>query len=107
MDFDEAHKANMQAGFPSKLTDYTASGLPLLICGPSYCSAVLWALDNPGVAEVVTDASQNSLTRAVEQLVNNPNHRFQIATEALKKGRKYFSHPVIIEQFYRSIRMTF
>src|SRR5262249_28092158 len=36
--------------FPSKLTDYTAAGLPILVWGPRYSSAARWALNNPGAA---------------------------------------------------------
>src|SRR5207253_6403 len=44
MSFDAADRANVQLSFPSKLADYTAAGLPLLIQGPDYCSGVRWAV---------------------------------------------------------------
>ncbi len=53
MSFDPSDRANMELSFPSKLTDYTAAGLPLLIRGPAWCSAVRWAKENSGVAEVI------------------------------------------------------
>src|SRR6202012_52241 len=34
MSFDAADRANMEISFPSKLTDSTVPGLPLLIFGP-------------------------------------------------------------------------
>ena len=46
MSFDRQDRANMELSFPSKLADYTAAGLPLLICGPPYCSATRWAKEN-------------------------------------------------------------
>ncbi|HEX5966296.1 MAG TPA: glycosyltransferase, partial [Pyrinomonadaceae bacterium] len=53
MSFDARDRSNMEIAFPSKLADCTAIGVPLLIYGPSYCSAVQWARENSGVAEVV------------------------------------------------------
>jgi hypothetical protein len=53
MDFEE-HSLAMEINFPSKLTDCTSTGLPLLICGPPNCSAVRWAKENPGVAKLWT-----------------------------------------------------
>jgi hypothetical protein len=53
MSFEASDSSNMELAFPSKLADCTAVGLPLLIYGPPYCSAVRWATENAGVAEVV------------------------------------------------------
>ena len=55
MAFDaEGADYNMRVSFPSKLVDYTAAGLPLLVWGPAYCSAVRWAQLHAPVADVVT-----------------------------------------------------
>src|SRR5205823_2611554 len=43
MAFDTVARDNMIVSFPSKLADCTAVGLPILIYGPPYCSAVRWA----------------------------------------------------------------
>ncbi|HET6370204.1 MAG TPA: glycosyltransferase, partial [Nitrospiria bacterium] len=40
MSFAECHGPNMKLSFPSKLADYTATGLPILIWAPPYSSAV-------------------------------------------------------------------
>src|SRR6185436_15691424 len=68
------HDANMRLSFPSKLTDYTAAGLPILICGPEYCSAVRWARENAPVAEVVTSPSPELLGEAIGRLASR-EHR--------------------------------
>ena len=102
MDFDIAHKSNMQAGFPSKLTDYTAIGLPLLICGPPYCSAVRWAKENPGTAEVVSEFNLEVIAKAVSRL-ENPDHRLSLASKVLAKGREFFSHSEVVNLFYAAL----
>ena len=53
MSFEACDRSNMEIAFPSKLADCTAVGVPLVIYGPEYCSAVRWARENAGVAEVV------------------------------------------------------
>ena len=68
MSFAAEDRSNMRMSFPSKLTDYTAVGLPLLICGPADCSAVRWAQANDGVAEVVTSEDAAAMRAAVDRL---------------------------------------
>jgi hypothetical protein len=92
MSFAHQDRQNMEISFPSKLTDYTLTGLPLLIAGPNYCSAVRWAKENPGVAEVVETAGDGLLQRAVDRLVKDAAYRQQLAARALEVGRTYFSH---------------
>jgi glycosyltransferase involved in cell wall biosynthesis len=101
MSFAAADRANMEMAFPSKLADYTASGVPLLIYGPSYCSAVAWARENPGVAEVVE--AEPDLTSAIERLANNPDHRIALGKRALDTGREYFSYACVQQRFHRSL----
>lgn len=101
MSFDESDRANMELAFPSKLADYTATGVPLLIYGPSYCSAVAWAHENPGVAEVVE--AETDLRGAIAKLANNPDHRLSLGKRALDTGREYFSHERVQQHFYQSL----
>ena len=92
MSFSQLHASNMKLSFPSKLTDYTAVGVPLLICGPAYSSAVRWARENAGVAEVVDVADPAELLAAVDRLARDPGHRFRLAAQALEVGERMFSH---------------
>ncbi|HKG48381.1 MAG TPA: glycosyltransferase [Pyrinomonadaceae bacterium] len=103
MSFDASDRANMEMAFPSKLADYTATGVPLLIYGPSYCSAVAWARENPGVAEIVE--AEPDLATAVAKLANNPDHRLSLGKRALDTGREYFTHARVQQIFYQSLSM--
>jgi len=91
MSFGESARVNMRLSFPSKLADYTEMGLPLLIYGPKYCSAVQWARKHPGVAEVVDTENDEELLQAVKRL-SDPRTRDTLAEEALRIGDLYFSH---------------
>ncbi|HYK22364.1 MAG TPA: glycosyltransferase [Pyrinomonadaceae bacterium] len=101
MSFDSRDCVNMQMAFPSKLADCTAAGLPLLIYGPHYCSAVAWARENSGVAEVVEN--EDTLSQAVHRLANDAEHRIALATRALEVGRAYFSHDRVQQIFIRAL----
>ena len=92
MSFAASDRANMEISFPSKLTDYTAVGLPMLVFGPAYCSAVRWARENRGVAEVVDTDDPVALDGAIRRLSNSPEHRVRLATAALTIGERFFSH---------------
>ncbi len=91
MSFAPEDRPNMQFSFPSKLTDYTAIALPLLIVGPPYCSAVQWAHDNPGVAETVTSEEPTALMTAIGRLAADPAHRWRLAENAKAIGDRLFS----------------
>jgi hypothetical protein len=91
MKFGEDASVNARISFPSKLADYTEMGLPLLIRGPEYCSAVQWARKNPGVAEVVGTEDEGELLEGIKRL-SNPDTRRSLAEEALRIGELYFSH---------------
>jgi glycosyltransferase involved in cell wall biosynthesis len=90
MSFATADRPNMEISFPSKLTDYTAAGLPLLIHGPEYCSAVRWARENVGVAEVVAEEGTTRLAEAVARLAKEPTRRVELGARALRVGQRYF-----------------
>jgi hypothetical protein len=103
MSFDQDERPNMEMSFPSKLTDYTGIGLPLLIWGPSYCSAVRWARDNLEVAEVVETKESTNLLYSIKKLTENLEYRRKLANNALIMGFNYFSHSNVIRQFYQSL----
>jgi hypothetical protein len=103
MSFDAHDRPNMELSFPSKLTDYTAAGLPLLVCGPTYCSAVRWVREHPGMAEFIETEDSAPLQDALRRLVENEQHRFQLATRALELGGKVFSHAAIQQTFHHAL----
>lgn len=103
MSFEETDRNNMQIGFPSKLTDYTAIGVPLMIHGPAYCSAVCWALENRGVAEVVTADSTAAIGDAISRLAAEPTYRLDLGRRALEVGETYFSHRAASSVFMHAL----
>jgi glycosyltransferase involved in cell wall biosynthesis len=103
MSFDAADTGNMSRSFPSKLADFTAVGLPILIAGPPYCSAVGWANANPGVALVVTRADGDDLAEAVTRLASDALLREDLARAALRVGGESFSHERGQQKFFAAL----
>jgi glycosyltransferase involved in cell wall biosynthesis len=101
MSFDESERANMEMAFPSKLADYTATGIPLVVYGPAYCSAVTWARENHGAAETVE--SELDLANAITRLAHDPAHRISVGRRALDVGREYFMHERARQVFHQAL----
>ena len=102
MSFHPNDLQNMRLGFPSKLADYTLTGLPSLIWGPADCSAVRWERENPGVAEVVEQEDEVALEAAVQRLTSS-EHRNRLGSVALHKGSEFFSHDAALTTFYETL----
>lgn len=90
MSFAPEDALAMSLNFPSKLTDYTAAGLPILIWGPKESSAVRWAEAEPSVALVSIDPNVDALRACVEKLKNDSELKWRLGRAALEVGRKYF-----------------
>jgi hypothetical protein len=103
MSYREQDRPNAEVSFPSKLADCTAVGLPLIVDGPEYCSAVRWARENPGVAEVITDESVDALAEAVSRLLEDSAHRLRLAKEAICRGQQYFGFNRAVSILYSNL----
>ena len=90
MGFDERERDNMTVSFPSKLADYTATGLPLLIYGPEYSSAVRWARLQHDVAEVVDAPGADQLRVALKRLRSDAVRRNELSAKAVDAGQRCF-----------------
>jgi hypothetical protein len=87
MSFDAAHRG---LSFPSKLTDYTAAGLPLLIYAPPDSAAVRWAREQGEAAEIVERAGSSGLRTALERLRADTPRRGLLAASAVMAGHRSF-----------------
>jgi hypothetical protein len=92
MSFAERDRYNMEISFPSKLTDYTAMGLPLFIYGPPYASAVRWAEENAGSAVVLTSENDEDMHAALKRLCHDSPWRTELAQGAVSAGARWLSH---------------
>jgi hypothetical protein len=92
--------------FPSKLIEYTAAALPLLIWGPSTSSAVTWAMGEPGVAALVTDPGEAAMGVVLKRLAEDMEWRFELGRKSAMAGRKHFSPEKIEASFYYALQVA-
>jgi glycosyltransferase involved in cell wall biosynthesis len=105
MSFDSDGRDNMRLSFPSKLTDYTATGLPPLIWGPDYCSAVRWAERYGPVAEVVTSQNTLAIDAALTRLMD-ASHREFLGRAGASIGDELFSHPACVRTLFETLMVN-
>lgn len=81
----------MRMLFPSKLADYTACGLPIIIWGPEDSSAVMWARSHADAAFVCTDPMGAGIADFLQRLQSDQELAVRYAKGALAAGEKDFS----------------
>ncbi len=101
--FAPSDEAAIAVNFPSKLADYTAVGLPLLIIGPENSSAVQWARENSGVALVLNGRAELLLKNALSSLATDGELRQRLAMKASEVGERLFSAGIAQELFLRKL----
>lgn len=87
-----------RVSFPSKLTEYTAAGLPILVSGPPQSTVIRWAHDYSGVAEVAQDAGQSAMDASIRRLLD-PAYRRVLALRAAQVGHDLFDHKIVFGRF--------
>jgi hypothetical protein len=101
--FEPRERQDVATLFPSKLADYTAIGLPVLIWGPPYSSAVRWAQEHPGTAAVVTEPDAFAVRAALERLVADPLDACRLASAAALAGKACFEPLIARANLYRAL----
>jgi glycosyltransferase involved in cell wall biosynthesis len=103
MSFAASHRRRMITSFPSKLIDATQLGLPVIIWGPEYCSAVTWAR-NGNKALCVTDPNPLMLRESLEELAVSPSALRRLEKAASDAAATDFSQDRIQFQFIEALR---
>jgi glycosyltransferase involved in cell wall biosynthesis len=88
----------MRTSFPSKMIDATQLGLPIVIWGPEYCSAVKWAREGER-ALCVTDANPLAIRGALERLAASPAEQQRLAKASREAAATDFNRERIQAQF--------
>jgi glycosyltransferase involved in cell wall biosynthesis len=98
MSFEPAFRRRMMTSFPSKMMNAMQLGLPVVIWGPEYCSAVQWArLGNRALC--VTKADASALRDALETLADSPSEQQRLAKSAREAAAGDFNSDRIQEKF--------
>ena len=95
------HEALYTTHFPSKLTEYLALGMPLVITGPTYATGVQWGRDHPNACVVIPCTIQEQWDQVLQHLIDDPPYRSALANGAVAAAFGEFD-PVKIEAMFRS-----
>jgi glycosyltransferase involved in cell wall biosynthesis len=85
------------------MIDAMQLGLPVVIWGPEYCSAVKWARRGER-ALCVTDANPSAIRRALEELADSPAEQERLAKSSREAAATDFNHERIQTQFIDALR---
>jgi hypothetical protein len=102
--FHPEDRRDVSTLFPSKLADYTAIGLPLVVWGPAYSSAARWARENPGAAILVTDPDPDSLAVPLARLRDEPDYADGLARQAVSAGLRDFDAAAVRSRFLGALQ---
>ncbi len=102
--FEPRERDDVATLFPSKLADYTAVGLPVLIWGPTYSSAVRWAIENPAAAVCASTTDSGALTAAIRRIVADASYATGLAAAAVRAGSRCFDQAAARSSLYRALR---
>lgn len=85
--------------FPSKLPEYLALGLPVIISGPDYATGVRWGLAHPAAAATAVNPTPQSLASLLRGLAVDADRRIELAVEGWKAGQSDFDPARIVAAF--------
>lgn len=80
--------------FPSKLTEYMALGMPVLITGPAHATGVKWGAAHPQATVTLPDGGAAEIRSALEQLRDDPRRRVEIAAQSRGSDRDFDPHRI-------------
>ncbi len=88
--------------FPTKVSEYCWTGMPMIFSGPEYATGVRWAKAHPKAALVA--ASELDLTRVLRRLREDSGLRIALAAEGAKTGRMEFAPGEIRSRFWQILQ---
>lgn len=95
------HQKLFRTHFPSKLPEYLALGMPVIITGPSYATGVKWGLSHPGSCVVITEHEGEKLSKALTQLRLDAELRRGLSINSVAAGDRDFEPVAIRSSFQR------
>lgn len=90
--------------FPSKLPEYLALGMPIVMVGPDCATGVRWARRNLQAVCLLDSSLPETWGAAFGCLASDAEHRSSLGARALEAGARDFDPLVIRGQFQRALR---
>jgi hypothetical protein len=87
--------------FPTKLSEYCWTGMPVVVTGPEIATGVKWAQRHPEAALAATSPKPDILVPLLGRLRDNDDVRVKLAAGAARAAREEFDPGRIREEFTR------
>ncbi|HEY1763619.1 MAG TPA: glycosyltransferase [Opitutaceae bacterium] len=87
--------------FPSKLPEYLALGMPVIVTGPAYATGLCWARQN--LSSELCAGNIATLTELLHRLAAQPARRRHLAALGLQVGNRDFEPSAIVAAFHRHL----
>jgi hypothetical protein len=98
-DFSEDNREITKTLFPSKLVDYTAAAVSVLVVAPPDACIVDYLSKRPQAGELSTDPLPKSVAMRVDELARDPQRRRQLAEGAVAAGKEDFDYEKAFGRF--------
>jgi glycosyltransferase involved in cell wall biosynthesis len=89
--------------FPSKLPEYLALGMPVIVTGPDFATGARWALNHPSAAAFVRGDDLAELAQLLVRLREQGRLRRSLAEGAWAAGEAEFSPRELVAKFCSQI----
>ena len=89
--------------FPSKLPEYLALGMPIVMVGPDEATGVRWARRNPEAVLMLNAADPGSWAAEFRRLAADPQLRSSLGAGALEAGARDFDPVAIRKKFQNAL----
>jgi glycosyltransferase involved in cell wall biosynthesis len=96
---DFSHRDSLRTLFPSKMVDYTAAAVPILVVAPEDACIAYYLKRRPLAGQLLSDDSPEAIADAVDALAMEPQTRQRLAQGAATAGGKDFSYERAFEIF--------
>ena len=100
---DALHRQLYSCHFPSKLPEYLALGMPVIVVGPPDATGVRWGVEHPEAVLTQTDPSHEAMERPLRQLKTDPSLRLRLAKNSVAAGSRDFDPMRIRAQFFKAL----
>jgi len=98
-DFSAASREGMRTLFPSKLVDYTAAAVPILVVAPPDASIVDHLQSRPNAAQLLAEWNPQRVATTVDEIVGDEKRWQRLAKGAADAGMKDFDYEAGFESF--------
>lgn len=100
---DAVHRQLYSSHFPSKLPEYLALGMPVIVAGPPEATGVRWASAHPEAAIALTESDPGAMTKLLARLRTDASLRLRLAADSVTAGNRDFDPLRIRGQFFAAL----